>query len=121
MELLARRRAARAFRVEQPSLASLPEALRTEAMNDVPALVRAIDTLNRVEPRAGSTARYSLLGEQFAIRTATLGTRRPAIGQVTVSLRGQKAIPAWAMNDETPGRGLRARRSDRTRRAAWPG
>jgi hypothetical protein len=100
-ELLARRRATRGFRVEQPALATLSEALRTEAMNAVPGLVRAIDTLNRAEPRPSATARYSLLGEQFAIRAAALGTRRPAIGQVTVSLRGQKAIPAWAMNDET--------------------
>lgn len=103
LELVARRRAARGagFRVEQPALATLSEALRTEAMNATPALVRAIDTLNRAEPRARPTASYSLLGEQFAIRAATLGARRPAIGQVTVSLRAQRAIPAWAMNDET--------------------
>lgn len=102
MDLLARRRAARTLRVEQPALMPLAEALRVEAMNEVPALVRAIDTLNRIpEPQAAATARFALLGEQFGARAAMLGTRRPAIGQVTVSLRGQKVIPAWAMNDET--------------------
>ncbi len=101
MELLARRRAARAFRVEQPALAPLTEPMRVEAMNDVASLVRAIDTLNRVpEPEVVSTAPYSLLGEQFGAKAATLGARRPAIGQVTVSLRGQKAIPASTLNDE---------------------
>jgi len=56
-ELLARRRATHGFRVEQPALATLSEALRTEAMNAVPGLVRAIDTLTRAEPRATATAR----------------------------------------------------------------
>jgi len=102
MDLLARRRAARTLRVEQPPLVPLAEPLRVEAMNEVPALVRAIDTLNRLpEPRPISTARYPLLGEQFGARAATLGTLRPAIGQVTVSLRGQTAIPSSTLNDET--------------------
>jgi len=102
IELLDRRRAARNLRVEQPSLAPLGEPLRVEAMNAVPALVRAIDTLNRIpEVRPALTASYSLLGDQFGARAATLGRRRPAIGQVTVSLRGQKVIPGWALNDET--------------------
>ncbi len=102
MELLARRRAAWALRVEQPALAPLTEAARVEAMNAVPALVRAIDTLNRIpDPRPISTAAFALLGKEFGARAATLGMRRPAIGQVAVSLRGQKTIPAWALNDET--------------------
>ena len=102
MELLARRRGAGTLRVEQPALMPLAEPLRVEAMNEVSALVRAIDTLNRIpDPRPAPTARYTLLGEQFGARAATLGTRRPAIGQVAVSLRGQKTIPAWAMNDES--------------------
>jgi hypothetical protein len=102
MEMIVHRRAARTLRVEQPALAPLAEPLRVEAMNAVAALVRAIDTLNRLpEPRVPSAARYPLLGEQFGARAATLGARRPAIGQVTVSLRGQKAVPASTLNDET--------------------
>jgi len=102
MDLLARRRAARAFRVEQPALAPLAEPLRVEAMNEVASLVRAIDTLNRVpEAHGPSTAHFSLLGEQFGAKAATLASRRPAIGQVTVSLRGQTIIPPSTLNDET--------------------
>ena len=102
MDLLARRRAARTLRVEQPALAPLAEPLRVEAMNEVPALVRAIDTLNRVpDPQPMPAARSSLLGERFGARAAVLGARRPAIGQVTVSLRGQKAVPSSTLNDET--------------------
>jgi len=102
MELLARRRETRTLRVEQPALAPVAEAVRIEAMNAVPSLVRAIDTLNRIpDPRPVSTAGYALLGEDFGARAATLGMRRPAIGQVAIALRGQKTIPAWAMNDET--------------------
>jgi hypothetical protein len=101
MDLLSRRRAARAFRVEQPALAPLGRALRVEAMNDVPALVRAIDTLNRVAATGvAAAARYPLLGAEFADRAVTLGERRPAIGQVTVSLRNQKAFPLSTLNDE---------------------
>jgi len=101
-ELIGRRRSARTLRVEQPALAPLAEPLRVEAMNAVPALVRAIDTLNRTAgARATSAARYPLLGMEFGTRAATLATARPAIGQVTVSLRGQKAIPGWTLNDET--------------------
>jgi len=102
MDLVARRRAARTLRVEQPALAPLAEAARIEAMNAVPALVRAIDTLNRIpDPQPVARARYTLLGDQFGARAATLGMRRPAMGQVAISLRGQKTIPAWALNDET--------------------
>ena len=44
------RRAAleRVFRVEQPALAPLPAELQIEAMNAVPAILRAIDTLDSV-------------------------------------------------------------------------
>ena len=102
MDLLARRRAARGFRVEQPALAPLAEPLRVEAMNEVASLVRAIDTLNRVPGAHGlPAARYSLLGEHFGAKAATLASRRPAIGQVTVSLRGQKIFPPSTLNDET--------------------
>ena len=102
LELVPRRRAARTLRVEQPALAPLSEPFRVDAMNAVPALVRAIDTLNRIsDVRPALTASYPLLGEQFGARAAALGARRPAIGQVTVSLRGQKVIAAGTLNDET--------------------
>jgi hypothetical protein len=47
MSMLTQRRRDRAFRVEQPPLALLPADLRVEAMNAVPAILAALDTLDR--------------------------------------------------------------------------
>ncbi|MGH7616902.1 MAG: hypothetical protein ACREPM_06710 [Gemmatimonadaceae bacterium] len=90
LTLLGSRRAARAFRVEQPALARLDSRLQVEAMGAVPALVRAIDTLERVEPReAAPAATATLLGVSFAERLEELGRSRPPVAQVAVTLRAR--------------------------------
>src|SRR5215470_11653867 len=48
LSLLTSRREMHTFRVEQPPLTPLEASLQTEAMRAVPALVRALDTLDRV-------------------------------------------------------------------------
>jgi hypothetical protein len=103
-------RDARTFRVEQPALAPLPSALRVAAMNAVPALVQAIDTLTRDSNAAGAaaasilpTAVAPILGPRFASRLATLGASQPPLAQVAVTLRGRGRAGAGlrASNEET--------------------
>lgn len=103
MSVLQQRRTARAFSVEQPALAPLSADLRIEAMNAVPALVAALDTLDRVSPpppRREPTV--PVLSEHFAPRLARLGAERPPVAQIAVTLRAHAIEHGIvATNDET--------------------
>jgi hypothetical protein len=101
MSTLLDRRASRAFRVEQPAMAPLSSSLRTEAMNAVPAIVAALDTLERVTPDDSARATAPVLGARFAERLAALGAQRPTIGQIVVTLRGNPRATISATNEET--------------------
>jgi len=104
MTLLVGRRVSRELEVEQPALAPLDGggALRTEAMDEVPALVRAIDTLDRArEPKVTARATASVLGEAFARRAQTLAAFRPPLAQVIVTLRSHPQSGFFATNDES--------------------
>jgi hypothetical protein len=99
MTLLGEWRAARAFRVEQPSMTPLTSEQRAAAMNAVPALVGALDTLDRASPaptRAAATR--SLLGRRFAERLVALAAARPTMAQLAVPLRADTALNV--SNDE---------------------
>jgi hypothetical protein len=102
MTLLLSRRASRAFKVEQPALLPLDAALRTEAMEEVPLHVAALDTLERVRSeRPAPTALASLLGEAFARRAEVLAESRPPVAPVVVTLRSQPQSGLSASNDES--------------------
>ena len=101
MSELLNRRASRTFRVEQPAMTALPSALRTEAMEAVPAIVAALDTLDRITQRNPERATSPLLGQHFAERLSALGAQRPTIGQVVVTLRGNPRATLSATNEET--------------------
>ena len=101
MTLLISRRASRAFMVEQPPLVPLDAVLRTEAMEQAPALVRALDTLERVRAvRAAPVASSSVLGAAFAHRAESLAASRPPLAQVVVTLQSQPQSGVVATNDE---------------------
>jgi hypothetical protein len=101
LKVLADWREARAFRVEQPAMAPLTAAFRIEAMNTVPALVRALDTLDRVEP-ADPEARAAspVVGPRFAARLLQLGAARPPLAEVVVTLHGFPKSSLRATNQE---------------------
>ena len=102
MTMLVARRADRSFRVERPPLAPLTSEQRIRAMNDVPALVAAIDTLDRVVVVArDSGASAPLLGGRFAGRLQAIGEKRPPIAQIVVSVRTQQRADLAATNEET--------------------
>ena len=103
MAALEARRAAHAFRVERPTLAPLPVQLQLEAMNAVPSLVRALDTLERVWPASplSGAATASLLDTHFAKRLGELGRARPPVAQVAVTLRTRAHTALQATNEET--------------------
>ena len=103
MSLLVARRAAHGFRVERPPLAPLGTDLQLEAMTAVPALVRALDTLNRATHSAAPTpsADSSLLNRYFAERLRELGEQRPTLAPVAVTLRSRARASLAARNDET--------------------
>jgi hypothetical protein len=101
LSMLVTRRGNRAFRVEQPAMAPLSSELRTEAMNAVPELVAALDTLYRATPPAVARASYPVLGRHFAERLAELGAEQPTIAQVVITLRGHPRANLEATNDET--------------------
>ncbi len=102
LQLLSARRAQRAFRVEQPSLAPLSANLQLEAMNAVPALVAALDTLDRVvAPPATAVARAPVLGPEFAARLALLAQRRPPVAQVVVAMGTHPRAGFSAVNEES--------------------
>jgi hypothetical protein len=102
MTLLVSRRASRAFGVERPPLLPLDAGLRTEAMEEAPALVRALDTLERVRsPAQPARAPASVLGDAFARRAETLARSRPPMAPVVVTLRSQPHSGLSATNDES--------------------
>ncbi|HEX4681369.1 MAG TPA: hypothetical protein VH277_01600 [Gemmatimonadaceae bacterium] len=101
MTLLAERRASRAFEVERPALSPIGSDLRIEAMNAVPGIVRALDTLDRIHVTPTSAARVSILNARFASRLAALGREEPPRAQVVVTerSRGVRGVPPT--NEET--------------------
>lgn len=102
LQLLTERRTEHAFRVEQPSMAPLSSALRTEAMNAVPALVRALDTLDRVATASPTdVAEAPVIGTHFAARLRELGAERPPLAEVVVTLHGYPGNRFQASNEET--------------------
>ena len=102
MTMLVGRRVSHELEVEQPALAPLDAALRTEAMDQVPAIVRALDTLDRArEPKVTPRANASVLGEAFARRAQTLAAFRPPSAQVIVTLRSHPQSGFFATNDES--------------------
>jgi hypothetical protein len=102
LQLLASRRAEHGFRVEQPLLAPLDAPLQIEAMNAVPGIVAALDTLDRVGATAApATAPASDLGPHFAARLAALARQRPPVAQVVVTLRSQPEPGFSATNEES--------------------
>lgn len=100
MTLLVERRAARQFRVEQPALVPLSEALQTEAMRAVPALVAALDTLHLAGEVPLNGARASLINKYFAERLAELAAERPPLAQVGVTLKTRAHVTLRSTNDE---------------------
>ena len=101
LSLLTSRREMHSFRVEQPPLAPLEASLQTEAMHAVPAIVRALDTLDRVAHAAPAGARASLVNIYFADRLEDLGEDRPPLAQVAVTLRTRAGATISASNEET--------------------
>jgi hypothetical protein len=100
--LVVQRRASRVLRVEQPGLAPISSELRVEAMNDVPALVRALDTLDRVTAVADpSRAATPTLGVFFAARLRALAELQPPSAPITVMLRGRPGAELDATNEES--------------------
>ncbi len=113
------RRATRGFRVEQPLLTPLDGALQVEAMNAVPSLVRAIDTLDRVAAPDRPVVSGSVIGTWFAARLAVLGASRPPQSPVVVTLGAHAKTVLRATNDETLAAeyALLGARDDSSRRA----
>jgi hypothetical protein len=107
LEDLTARRASRSFGVEQPGLAPLPSDLQVEAMRAVPALVRAIDTLDRwigddeARARERTRATSPVIGPYFAERLVKLAAERPPTAQVVVTLGGYAETLDDASNEES--------------------
>ena len=102
LTLLEDRREAGTFRVERPAAEPLSAELRTEAMNAVPALVRALDTLDRTpEPRLTPRATQPLLGPRFAARARALGSDLPPSAPIVVASRLRSDNESFTTNEET--------------------
>jgi hypothetical protein len=101
MALLESRRALHAFAVEQPAITPLTDRMQIDAMISVPSLLRALDTLERVEPTMTSAATGTLLDAHFAQRLAELGRARPPLAQVAVTLRTRAHTTLRASNEES--------------------
>ena len=106
LEELSARRASRSFAVEQPGLAPLSSKWQVEAMAAVPALVRAIDTLDRwvdskAPERGRSRATSPVIGPYFAARLLELAGDRPPTAQVVVTLGGYASALDGASNEES--------------------
>src|SRR5262249_5010811 len=68
----------------------------------VPALVRSLDTLDRVVVAgAGRAATFSVLGTHFAARLAVLGAARQPVPQLLVTVASRTRLPLPANNEET--------------------
>lgn len=105
MRLVVDRRGTRSFRVEQPTLAPLSAEEQVEAIDEVPSIVAALDTLDRASVETMPVPRAPLLNEFFAERLGELGAARPSLAQVGVTL-----------NTRTHG-GVRGPTMKRSRRA----
>jgi hypothetical protein len=101
MQLVVDRRASRAFRVEAPALAPLDPEKQVEAIDEVPSLIAALDTLDRASAPEPTGARASLLNAHFATRLQALGAERPTLAQVAVTLSMRANSGVRATNDET--------------------
>ena len=103
MTVLETRRAAHALRVEQPPLAPLTSRLQVEAVDNVPGILRSLDTLewSTSDDHEAAIASASLLDQHFARRLTELGTVRPPLAQVAVTLRTRARTSLAATNDET--------------------
>src|SRR5205823_1996813 len=102
MEMLQARRSVRAFRVEQPSLAPLSNALQIEAINTVPGVLAALDTLDRVVVDSlRPLDSWPVIGARFADRVAAFVREHPPMAQVVVTLHSHPAAALRATNDET--------------------
>ncbi len=102
LQLATARRSSRSLRVEQPPLLPLSAELQTQAIDAVPALLRALDTLDRVTiPAVPVRADRPVMGPYFALRLATLGANQPPVAPVVVTLAARAAAPLVATNDET--------------------
>jgi hypothetical protein len=102
LTLLEDRRRAQTFRVERPAAEPLDAELRTEAMNAVPALVRALDTLERTpEPTLPPRATSPLLGSRFAARARTLGASLPPSAPIVIGSKLPTQNPQLTTNEET--------------------
>lgn len=101
--LVQARRATHAFRVEQPPLEPVESSLQLEAIDNVSALVRAIDTLDRVTSHGtgAPVASASLLDAHFARRLDELGRFRPPMAEVAVTLRTRANTTFHSTNEET--------------------
>ncbi len=102
LTLLEDRREAGSFRVERPAAEPLSAAIRTEAMNAVPGLVRALDTLERTpEPRLSPRSTAPLLSPRFAARAHTLGEDLPPFASIVVASRLRNERAGLETNEET--------------------
>jgi hypothetical protein len=102
LSLLEDRREMGAFRVERPAAEPLDAELRTEAMNAVPSIVRALDTLDRAPaPRLAPRATEPLLGPRFAARARVLGADLPPAAPIVVASRLRNDRGPLTTNEET--------------------
>ncbi|HEY5061597.1 MAG TPA: hypothetical protein VII52_08690, partial [Gemmatimonadaceae bacterium] len=106
LDLVAERRAIHAFRVEQPPLLPMTAELQVQAMNAVPALVGALDTLDRTADApaarlAASRAQSPVIGRAFAARLAVLAREQPPVAQIVVTLQTHSAATPHTSNDES--------------------
>jgi hypothetical protein len=102
LTLLEDRRESNAFRVERPAAVPLDPALRVQAMNAVPALVRALDTLQlAAAPRLAPRATQPLLGAGFAARARVLGADLPPSAPIVVASRLRSDRTGVVTNEET--------------------
>ncbi len=103
LEMLRNRRAERVLRVERPGLLPLPGELQVEAMRAVPAILRAIDTLDRASRtnKLGARASAPVLGPYFAERLAVVARERPPVAQIAVTLGTFASALGGATNEET--------------------
>jgi hypothetical protein len=100
--LLRTRRAERSLRVERPGLERLPAELQIEAMRAVPAILRAIDTLDRASRPSDAPARATapVIGPYFAERRAVGARARPPVAQIVVTLGAYAQALGDATNEE---------------------
>jgi len=103
LELLKTRRGERVFRVERPGLAPMPADLQIEAMRAVPAILGAIDTLDRAARSRAVAARAPapVIGPYFAARLDAVGRARPPVAQIVVTLGAYAQVLGGATNEET--------------------